>query len=51
MADTDKSDAENHDNAEEIKRMDATQHGARGNVHSEPDKQPTEQEPPPPLPS
>lgn len=50
MPDTDKTNAESKENAEEIKRMDATQHGARGNVHSEPEA-PTEQDAPPPLPN
>ena len=50
MSDIDKTAAEATENAEEIKRVEATQHGARGNVHSEPDA-PSDEEPPPPLPN
>ncbi|MGI4730676.1 MAG: hypothetical protein ACRYFW_02875 [Janthinobacterium lividum] len=37
-------------NAAEIKRNGATEHGARGNVHSEADQSTAEQEAPPSLP-
>lgn len=50
MADTDKTNAETKASADEIKRMDATERGARGNTQSEPDSSPP-QEAPPPLPN
>ena len=49
MAD-DKTDAENKASAEEIARMEQTEHGARGNKHSEPDYSPADQDGPPPMP-
>lgn len=49
MTDQDKTDAEEKANAEEIKDVDATQGGPRGNVHSKPG-QPPQHEAPPPLP-
>ena len=50
MPDTSKTSAENEANAEEIKRIDATEEAARGNVHSE-TEDPVEQGSPPPLPN
>ena len=50
MPNTDKVEAENKANAEEIKRVDATEESARGNVHSEAD-QPVDQDAPPPMPN
>ena len=50
MTDTSKTSAENEANAEEIKRVDATEESARGNVHSEVDE-PVAQDCPPPLPN
>lgn len=43
-------DALNQQAADEIKGEEATQHGPRGNVHSEADA-PVDQDMPPPLPS
>ena len=40
----------NEQNADEIKQEEATQHGPRGNVHSEADE-PVDQDMPPPLPN
>ncbi|WP_375390617.1 hypothetical protein [uncultured Sphingomonas sp.] len=50
MSDIDEKGDEATENAAAIKRVEATQHGARGNVHSEPDA-PSDDEPPPPLPN
>ena len=48
MANEKKTEAEAKTSADEIKDVDATQKGPRGNVHSEPEE-PVEQEAPPPL--
>lgn len=42
-----KTEAEQKANADEIKRVDATEKGPRGNVFSEPDDGPQHDAPPP----
>ncbi len=44
------SSAEDKANADEIKWQEIAQHGPRGNVHSEPDKDAVTQDLPPPMP-
>ena len=46
----DTTSAEDKANRDEIRDSDATEPGARGNRHSEPEK-PVEQDAPPPLPN
>lgn len=47
MTEDKKTAAEAKSNADEIKDVDATQGGPRGNVHSEPDQPPNFEAPPP----
>lgn len=47
MADTDKTDAEKRESAEEIKRVEATEHNPRGGAHGREDDERLVEGPPP----